>query len=46
MRHLQRRGNGVIGGGRMETLSRVLPILILVLTVIILPTTGNGVIGG
>lgn len=44
----QRGGNGAIGGGRsIEILvSRILPILILVLTVVILPTTGNGAIGG
>ena len=48
MQYLQRGGNGAIGGGRsIEILvSRVLPILILVLTVVILPTTGNGAIGG
>lgn len=48
MQYVQRGGNGAIGGGRsIEILvSRILPILILVLTVVILPTTGNGAIGG
>lgn len=51
MRYLHRGGNGAIGGGRSvdvtKTLvSRVLPVLIAVLTVIVLPTGGNGAIGG
>ena len=48
MQYVQRGGNGAIGGGRSIDIhvSRVLTILILVLTVVILPTAGNGAIGG